>query len=81
MSEDITIAQGVRFRPLAGISCFLLADFDHVAVKSFRPLAGISCFGGGFGRYGVFCGFRPLAGISCFILQFPTSRHFEVFVP
>ena len=32
------------FRPLAGISCFIVDLFQEPLISGFRPLAGISCF-------------------------------------
>ena len=58
---------GVGFRPLAGISCVVVAALAAYAVAGFRPLAGISCvfyYGNMERRHHRF---RPLAGISCVV--------------
>ena len=69
------------FRPLAGISCFLLAFIFVYHFLSFRPLAGISCFYEYLASYSRSKSFRPLAGISCFLIQLVIRGELNVFVP
>ena len=71
----------MRFRPLAGISCFLTLLAHNLLSLCFRPLAGISCFSLHGIRDTVYGGFRPLAGISCFRRSLAMAKTVAVFVP
>ena len=58
----------IRFRPLAGISCFKKPSSSARIQIRFRPLAGISCFSlRPDAQVWDIDRFRPLAGISCFL--------------